>query len=136
MIIVVVFFFKYYAQDSSLFYLSLFHYVNLFFIYISILLNISIFISFFIQIFFHILIYVFILVPHYRKPFILGLHFFTPAHIMKLVEVVMCVSTSVQAAQAVMTVSKKLGKTGVLVRGLKSVFLRRNTFFGFFFDIL
>ena len=83
----------------------------------------------FTRIFNHIFTSIIILLVYHRKPFILGLHFFTPAHIMKLVEVVMCVSTSVQAAQAVMIVSKKLGKTGVLVRGLKSVFLRWNTFF-------
>ena len=52
----------------------------------------------------------------------LGLHFFTPAHIMKLVEVVICVSTSVQAARAAMIVTKRIRKTGVLVSTC-SVFL-------------
>ena len=50
-----------------------------------------------------------------RRSYVLGMHFFTPAHIMKLVEVVVCECTSVMAAIAAMSVSKRLGKTGVLV---------------------
>ena len=63
---------------------------------------------------FYFLFFFSIIVP-VRKPYVLGLHFFTPAHIMKLVEIVICENTSVQTARAAMTVTKKIRKTGVLV---------------------
>jgi 3-hydroxyacyl-CoA dehydrogenase len=51
-----------------------------------------------------------------RAPFILGLHFFVPAYVVKLVEVVVCSRTSLTTAQVAMQLTKKLGKVGVLVR--------------------
>jgi hypothetical protein len=56
--------------------------------------------------------------PLPRAPYVLGMHFFTPAHIMRLVEVVQCKHTSVKASQAALGVAKRLGKVGVLVRTL------------------
>lgn len=46
---------------------------------------------------------------------VLGMHFFSPAHIMKLLEVVRTPQTSTKSISALMAVGKKLGKTAVLV---------------------
>jgi 3-hydroxyacyl-CoA dehydrogenase len=43
------------------------------------------------------------------------MHFFTPAHIMKLVEIVQCKYTSVRVLEAALGVTKRLGKIGVVV---------------------
>lgn len=45
---------------------------------------------------------------------VLGMHFFSPAHIMRLVEVVRTPSTSGSALLTAMAVTKKLGKIGVV----------------------
>lgn len=46
---------------------------------------------------------------------VLGMHFFSPAHIMKLLEVVRTSQTSAASISTLMAVGKKLGKTAVLV---------------------
>lgn len=50
-------------------------------------------------------------VPHEDR--VVGLHFFNPAHIMKLTEVISGASTSQSAADCVFELSKKIGKTPV-----------------------
>lgn len=45
-----------------------------------------------------------------------GLHFFNPAHIMKLVEIISGVSTSADTVHVLKTFSQKLGKTAALVK--------------------
>jgi 3-hydroxybutyryl-CoA dehydrogenase len=46
----------------------------------------------------------------------LGLHFFNPAQVMKLLEVVRCVTTSEEAAQAGVEYGQRLGKLTVLTK--------------------
>jgi 3-hydroxyacyl-CoA dehydrogenase len=53
-----------------------------------------------------------------RAEYVVGMHFFTPAHIMKLVEIVQCKHTSVRILGAVLGVTKRLGKIGVVVANL------------------
>lgn len=53
-----------------------------------------------------------------RAEYVVGMHFFTPAHIMKLVEIVQCKYTSVRVLGAVLGVTKRLGKIGVVVANL------------------
>jgi len=53
-----------------------------------------------------------------RPDRVLGLHFFSPAHVMKLVEVVACAGTSEDSLNKVMVLVKKMKKTGVLVTNL------------------
>jgi 3-hydroxyacyl-CoA dehydrogenase len=55
-----------------------------------------------------------------RRSNVIGIHFFSPAHVMKLVEVVRGSETSKQAIATSLAVTKKLGKTGVVV-GLRTV---------------
>jgi 3-hydroxyacyl-CoA dehydrogenase len=50
-----------------------------------------------------------------RPPEVVGMHFFSPAHVMKLVEVVRGSETSKQAIATALAVTKKLGKIGVVV---------------------
>jgi 3-hydroxyacyl-CoA dehydrogenase len=50
-----------------------------------------------------------------RQADVVGMHFFSPAHVMKLVEVVRGRETSKQAIATALAVTKKLGKTGVVV---------------------
>jgi 3-hydroxyacyl-CoA dehydrogenase len=50
-----------------------------------------------------------------RHADVAGMHFFSPAHVMKLVEVVRGRETSKQAIATALAVTKKLGKTGVVV---------------------
>ncbi|PWV95777.1 short chain enoyl-CoA hydratase /3-hydroxyacyl-CoA dehydrogenase [Hoeflea marina] len=66
---------------------------------------------------------------------VLGMHFFSPAHIMRLVEVVRTPSTSASALLTAMAVTKKLGKIGVVAgncdgfignRMIDQYFLRAN----------
>ncbi|MEM7507001.1 MAG: FAD-dependent oxidoreductase [Pseudomonadota bacterium] len=49
-----------------------------------------------------------------RPERLLGLHFFSPAQVMKLVEVVACPGTSAQTLATGFALAKRLGKTGVL----------------------
>lgn len=53
-----------------------------------------------------------------RAEYVVGMHFFTPAHIMKLVEIVQCKYTSERVLGAVLGVTKRLGKIGVVVANL------------------
>lgn len=66
---------------------------------------------------------------------VLGMHFFSPAHIMRLVEVVRTPATSGSALLTAMAVTKKLGKIGVVAgncdgfignRMIDQYFLRAN----------
>ena len=63
-----------------------------------------------------------------RKNYLLGLHFFTPAHIMKLVEIVQCANTSKLVIETAFTVIKKLGKVGVLVSKQPILYILSNVF--------
>jgi 3-hydroxyacyl-CoA dehydrogenase len=51
-----------------------------------------------------------------RPESVVGLHFFSPAHVMRLVEIVRGAKTDVVTLAAAMALAKKLGKVGVLVR--------------------
>ncbi len=50
-----------------------------------------------------------------RAPSVLGLHFFSPANVMRLVEIVRGKATSPETLATAMAVAKKLGKVGVVV---------------------
>jgi len=50
-----------------------------------------------------------------RPPQVLGLHFFSPANVMRLVEIVRGKATSPETLATAMAVAKKLGKVGVVV---------------------
>jgi 3-hydroxyacyl-CoA dehydrogenase len=50
-----------------------------------------------------------------RPPFVIGTHFFSPANVMCLLEIVRGKATSKQVINTCMQLSKKLGKVGVLV---------------------
>jgi 3-hydroxyacyl-CoA dehydrogenase len=50
-----------------------------------------------------------------RAPQVLGLHFFSPANVMRLVEIVRGAATSPQTLATAMAVAKRLGKVGVVV---------------------
>jgi 3-hydroxyacyl-CoA dehydrogenase len=50
-----------------------------------------------------------------RPQDVIGLHFFSPAHVMKLVEVVRAARTSRETVATAMQVAKSIGKVGVLV---------------------
>jgi len=51
-----------------------------------------------------------------RPDAVVGLHFFSPAHVMRLVEIVRGSSTSVVTLASALALAKKLGKVGVVVR--------------------
>src|SRR6266704_4056195 len=51
-----------------------------------------------------------------RPPFVIGTHFFSPANVMRLLEIVRGKATSKEVIATCMQLSKKLGKVGVLVR--------------------
>ena len=51
-----------------------------------------------------------------RPESVVGLHFFSPAHVMRLVEIVRGSSTSVVTIASALALAKKLGKVGVVVR--------------------
>jgi 3-hydroxyacyl-CoA dehydrogenase len=50
-----------------------------------------------------------------RPPFVIGTHFFSPANVMGLLEIVRGKATSKEVINTCMQLSKKLGKVGVLV---------------------
>ena len=50
-----------------------------------------------------------------RPEAVVGLHFFSPAHVMRLVEIVRGRATSVQTLAASLALAKRLGKVGVVV---------------------
>jgi 3-hydroxyacyl-CoA dehydrogenase len=43
------------------------------------------------------------------------MHFFTPAHIMRLMEIVQGAHTSLESSRAALAIARRLGKVGVLV---------------------
>ncbi|WP_276498661.1 3-hydroxyacyl-CoA dehydrogenase family protein [Pontibacter litorisediminis] len=47
---------------------------------------------------------------------VVGMHFFNPAHIMKLVEVISGAATSPETAQTIRELAEKLGKTAVMAK--------------------
>jgi len=51
-----------------------------------------------------------------RPEAVVGLHFFSPAHVMRLVEIVRGTRTGVTTLAAALALAKKLGKVGVVVR--------------------
>jgi 3-hydroxyacyl-CoA dehydrogenase len=51
-----------------------------------------------------------------READVIGMHFFSPAHVMRLVEVVRCAKTSDDVLVTVMQLARKLQKTAVLSR--------------------
>jgi 3-hydroxyacyl-CoA dehydrogenase len=55
-----------------------------------------------------------------RPELVLGTHFFSPANVMRLLEVVRGTKTSKEVIATVMQLSKKLGKVGVLVGNCRS----------------
>ena len=44
-----------------------------------------------------------------RGEYLFGMHFFTPAHLMKLVEIVVCKVTSAEVLETAVAVTKRLG---------------------------
>src|SRR5678815_5065666 len=50
-----------------------------------------------------------------RPSQVLGLHFFSPANVMRLVEIVRGKSTSAETLATVLAVARRLGKVGVVV---------------------
>jgi 3-hydroxyacyl-CoA dehydrogenase len=50
-----------------------------------------------------------------RPSMVIGLHFFSPAHVMRLVEIVRGKATSKEVVATALALSKKLGKVGVVV---------------------
>ena len=51
-----------------------------------------------------------------RPEAVIGLHFFSPAHVMRLVEIVRGAKTSVDTLATALSVARRLGKVGVVVR--------------------
>ncbi|MCX4151551.1 MULTISPECIES: 3-hydroxyacyl-CoA dehydrogenase NAD-binding domain-containing protein [Paraburkholderia] len=51
-----------------------------------------------------------------RESTVIGMHFFSPAHVMRLLEVVRCAKTSDEVLVSVMQLARKLKKTAVLSR--------------------
>jgi 3-hydroxyacyl-CoA dehydrogenase len=51
----------------------------------------------------------------HRADAVVGLHFFSPAHVMRLVEIVRGSASSVTTLATALTLSKRLGKVGVIV---------------------
>lgn len=47
---------------------------------------------------------------------VVGMHFFNPAHIMKLVEVISGAATSLETAETIKQLAEKLGKTAVMAK--------------------
>ena len=68
-----------------------------------------------------------------RGEFVLGLHFFTPAHVMKLVEIVLCKVTSVRVLEAAVAATKRLGKIGIMVANLPG-FVGNRCIFPYFLE--
>ena len=50
-----------------------------------------------------------------RPQFVIGTHYFSPANVMRLLEIVRCKASSKEVIATCMQLSKKLGKVGVLV---------------------
>ncbi|KAG7364888.1 NAD-binding 3-hydroxyacyl-CoA dehydrogenase [Nitzschia inconspicua] len=54
-------------------------------------------------------------VSHSRRPLFAGWHFFSPAHVMKLVEIVLGDATSLETTCIMQQLTKRIGKIGVVV---------------------
>lgn len=50
-----------------------------------------------------------------RRPLFAGWHFFSPAHIMKLVEIIIGKATSLETTSILQSLTRRIGKTGVVV---------------------
>lgn len=50
-----------------------------------------------------------------RRPLFAGWHFFSPAHVMQLVEIVVGAATSTETTALLQALTKRIGKTGVVV---------------------
>lgn len=55
----------------------------------------------------------------------IGMHFFNPAHVMKLVEVIPGMQTAPEVVQAVVEVARKMGKTPVVARDVPGFIVNR-----------
>jgi len=62
-------------------------------------------------------------VPHPER--VVGMHFFNPAHIMKLVEVISGAATSPAVAQATFELAKKMGKKAVMAKDAPGFIVNR-----------
>lgn len=60
-----------------------------------------------------------------RPERLVGMHFFNPAHIMKLVEIIKGAATSVEVADAVYAVSKSMGKVPVMAQDAPGFIVNR-----------
>ena len=60
-----------------------------------------------------------------RPDRLVGMHFFNPAHIMKLVEIIKGAATSVEVADAVYAVSKSMGKVPVMAQDAPGFIVNR-----------
>jgi len=56
---------------------------------------------------------------------VVGMHFFNPAHIMKLVEVISGATTDPQVAQTIFELAQKLGKTAVMAKDAPGFIVNR-----------
>ena len=65
-----------------------------------------------------------------RESDVLGMHFFSPANIMKLLEVVQAEKTDPKVLQTALAVGKKLGKTSI-VAGVCHGFIANRTLEGY-----
>jgi 3-hydroxyacyl-CoA dehydrogenase/enoyl-CoA hydratase/carnithine racemase len=70
-----------------------------------------------------------------RPDKVLGLHFFSPAHIMSLVEIIPCKETSPEAVDRMQDFVKKIGKVGVLVANMPG-FVGNRMVFVYFLEAL
>ena len=63
---------------------------------------------------------------------VVGMHFFNPAHIMKLVEVISAATTSPEVANTVFELAKKMGKKAVMVKDSPGFIVNRvaRNFYG------
>lgn len=62
-------------------------------------------------------------IPHPER--IIGMHFFNPAHIMKLVEIISGAETSPEVVETVKAIAEKMGKTVVLVKDAPGFIVNR-----------
>jgi 3-hydroxyacyl-CoA dehydrogenase len=68
-----------------------------------------------------------------RPASVLGLHFFSPAHVMRLVEIVRGGATADETLAAGLSVAKRLGKVGVVV-GNAPGFVGNRIMFGYMYE--
>src|SRR5262249_45876621 len=63
-----------------------------------------------------------------RPQMVIGLHFFSPAHIMQLIKIVRNAKTSKEIVATALAIAKKLGKVGVVVGNCRSFVGNRMMF--------